>query len=592
MAHCSEQALETALRQLSDHAATGRARANWVSTYLVAQRMATAGYPMSINGANSGVADIFVLLPDDPRGRANPFVDLRSEYRWGQVEASGRKTVWNTGTRNGAQRVLFNQEHFSNGLLPNAVDVLLQNLGTEEPLPARDALAVLLTRSRDFPSEPTRAQLHGSAADFLGIDVTEFQRITEDVELGVAILGTPEWSAELIQASDLGPRRGTPSGAPADATAEDISIDSVGDLPDRFRRFLAQHGIAAGGEDEVLDLLASTLSSQFVIMAGPSGSGKSLMASALSAFFAPPGRRARLESSRLLAKPQEFFGYFSQLAGGRYVANEALLKLLTVEDGDRSVPPLITIEEANLSPIEGYLSPLVHGLSGLETAMLPIRLHTEAASVPSQLEGQLIPPVLELSPYPRFFATLNVDAESPAPARKVVSRGCVVLLETPEFETALAAAGSLAHPSVEEAQGPAAGLLGRPSIALHRYVASGGDVFEQAMSDRASILRGALGVDVIAHRQLQRCLVYMAWFVELSGQADADHGQPEVEEAADNALLHFVLPSLPPAQFERALSALDDGARRGVLAHRLSRLRATLAEHQFGPPPDFWGALS
>lgn len=592
MPRCSEEALESALHQLSEHAASGRARANWMSTYLVAQRMTTAGYPMTINGANSGVDDVFVLLPDNAHGRCNPFVDLGSGYRWGQVEASGRKTVWNTGTRNGAQRVLFDQNHFKNGLLSNAVDVLLRHLGTAEPLPARDALAVLLTRKQDWTVEPGRSQLNDAAASFLGITVADFERITEDVELGVPVLGVPEWSAALLEASELGPPHDDNLGGGSGAPGENIPIESVEELPEQFRRFLTQYGIATGGEDELLDLLAATLSSQFVIMAGPSGSGKSLTAAALAAFFAPPGRRGRLESSRLLAKPQEFFGFYLQLAGGKFVANEALLTLLELNDGERPTPPMITVEEANLSPIEGYLSPLVHGLGGLEAAKLPIRLHTQAASVESQLDDRLVPPVLELAPYPRIFATLNVDAESPAPARKVVSRGCVILLETPDFDTALAAAGALAHPSVEEAVGPAATFIGRPTIALHRYVASGGNAFEQALSERAAMLRDKLGVDAIAHRQLQRSLMYMAWYVELNGEADPDQGQPAVEAAADNAILHFVLPSLPAAQFEKALEALDDGKRRGVLAQRLSRLRGILTEHQFGPPPDFWGALS
>ncbi len=335
MPHCSEEALETALQQLSEHAASGRARANWMSTYLVAQRMTSADYSMTISGANSGVNDVFVLLPNNVHGRNNPFVDFGSDYRWGQVEASGRKTVWNTGTRNGAQRVLFDQDHFSNGLAPNAISLLLQHLGNEEPLPARDALAVLLTRDRDWPAEPTRDRLIGEAASFLGITVPDFERLTEDVELGVPVVGELEWSAALLEASELGPPREDNHDGGAPAPGEGIPIESVEELPEQFRRFLAQYGIATGGEDESLDLLAATLSSQFVIMAGPSGSGKSLTASAVAAFFAPHGRRGRLESSRLLAKPQEFFGFYSQLAGGGFVANEPLLTLLELEDGEQ-----------------------------------------------------------------------------------------------------------------------------------------------------------------------------------------------------------------------------------------------------------------
>jgi hypothetical protein len=293
-----------------------------------------------------------------------------------------------------------------------------------------------------------------------------------------------------------------------------------------------------------------------------------------------------------LAKPEEFFGYYSHLAGQSFTAYDELVDLLSVARAPGDTPPMITIEEANLSPIEGYLSPLVHGLGELETEHLPIRLHAQAAAVQSQIPNTYVPPQLDLHPYPRFFATINVDAESPAPARKVVSRACVVLLEVPSFEVALAAADTLAMPSVSGATGPAAHLIGQPRIAYDRYVEAGTDVYEQALTERATRLRDALGVDVIANRQLLHSLVYMAWYVELCGQEEPEQDQPEVQAAADNALLHYVLPSLPASQFERAVEALDDGQRTGVLATRLARLSLVLSAHQFGPPPDFWGALS
>jgi hypothetical protein len=564
-----------------------------MSTYLVAQRMTAEGYPMSIRGAEDGTRDVFVVAPDHPQGRSNPFVDLGSSYRWTKVQDTGRSTVWNTGTRNQAQRVLFTAGHFQNGLLPDAIDVLLTNLrASDEPLPSRDALAVLLTRNYEWSTEPARDALHDRAAEFLGISRTDFERITADERLGVPVLGDPTWSPELLVHSPFGPPGHVTHGRAEAAPSGDIPLESVQQLPAEYRRFLARHGIAAGGEQEIRDVLAATLSSQLVIMAGPSGTGKSLTAAALAAFFAPKDRRGRLDGSRLLAKPQEFFGYHSHLAGGHFVAFESLLTLLEIDSSASPATPIVTVEEANLSPIEGYLAPLVHGLGGLETPALPIRLHTQPAAVASQLGETDVPPVLELGPYPRFFATINVDADSAAPARKVVSRACVMLLETPDFETALAAAGSMAHPSVEEGTGEAAKFIGRPMIAQQRYVTTGSEVFEQALADRAAMLRSHLGADAIAHRQLQRSLMYMAWYVELCGVAEPEHGQEGVEEAADNALLHFVLPSLPAGQFSRALEALDDGNRRGVLANRLAHLRGTVNEHQFGPPPDFWGALS
>lgn len=601
MPRCSEDALEAALRQLSEHAASNKYRANWLSVFLVAKRAATAGYGGSINGVNQATEDLFVLIPDHPNGRSNPFVDLRSANRWLKVADSGRSTVWNNGTRKGDQTVLFNPSsnnegrgHFSEGLLANAADLVVQHLngdGTDDPLPGRDALAAFIARDHDWESEPSRHELHAVAEQYLGLTAAEFDAITADTTLGVPLLGEPEWTPASIAESELGPPLVAPEALDT-APAEVITVEEVGQLPEQFRRFLNHYGITTESEAELVDLLAATLSSQLVIMAGPSGSGKSLMASAIAAFFAPESRRCRLESSRLLAKREEFLGYYSRLAGETFQVLEPLQMLLKVALGGGETPPVVTIEEANLSPIEGYLSPLVHGFGSLETETLTIGLHDQPNGVASQVAEQTVPRKLDLTPYPRFFATINVDAESPAPARKVVSRACVVLLETPNFDTALAAADTLAHPSVGEGKGPAASLIGRPTIAFDRYGDTGSDVYQQALKERAEVLRGALGADVIAHRALQRSLMYMAWYVELHGVTQPEPGDPAVEAAADNALLHFVLPSLPASQFERALAALDDDKRSGVLSARITRLRQVTQDQQFGPPPDFWGALS
>ena len=55
MARCSEEALETALRQLSRHAASNKYRSNWLSTYLAAKRAVAAGYGLNISGINQSV---------------------------------------------------------------------------------------------------------------------------------------------------------------------------------------------------------------------------------------------------------------------------------------------------------------------------------------------------------------------------------------------------------------------------------------------------------------------------------------------------------------------------------------------------------
>lgn len=606
MARCSTSALLGALEQLSEHAARRNDRSNWVSTFLVAKRMETADYGLTTPGSDRGAVDVFVLLPDHPKGRINPFIRPSSSARWLKVAHSGRSTVWNTGTRQGAQRVLFNGNHFENGLAADAIDVVLENLGqTDEPLPGRDGLAVLLTRNVDWPSEPSPQALHREAAAFVGLSLSDFERLTEPHPLGVPILADDEWSPDSILSSGVGPPPDATSVVPAasatppgvgesfvpsgQAAPPDVPPSQmVRDMQGRFTEFLGTHGIAIDSPQEVLDLLASTMSSQILLMVGPSGSGKSLMAAALSGFFAAPERRCRIEVSRLLARREELLGYYSHLAEA-FIAHDPLLDLLNLVSNDSTGAPCITVEEANLSPIEGYFSPLVHGFSHLKTRSLNFSLHNQPDLVAAQ-NGVEIPPSLTLEPFPRFFATVNVDAESPAPARKVVSRSCVVLFEAPTFATGLASADSLVKPDVHEALGPARASLGDPGDAYQRYSESGGSVYQQALAMRADLLRQAIGIDVITPRQVLKALLYMAWYVELAG-ADEDD-EKVVSTAADNALLHFILPVLPPFHFAKALEALRGASPLGVLADRIERLSVALEGQYFGPPPDFWGALS
>lgn len=595
MTRISEEALETALVQLSEFAPV-KTRSNWLAVYLAAARMKAKEYPFTADGANHAVDDAFVLVPNVANGRVNPFISLKSKVRWLKNSGSGRMTVWNTSTRGNAQSVLFNDGHIGNGLRDDALDVLLAELrddASDAPLPARDAVATLLVRDVEWPKEPDPRDVHQAAADFIGLSLADFDRLTSDHSLGVPFLGQPEWSADALQQWEYGPRqqkRNVELGT-ADASASEISAEEIGALPIAFEEFLALHGIASSMA-EIRDLLAATLSGQLIIMAGPSGSGKSLMASALAAFFAKKDRRTRLEASRFLARQEEFLGYYSQLAGKQFIAQPALLDLLSLDAAEAEESPIVTIEEANLSPIEGYLSALVHGLGATEANTLDFKLHALADPAPTMTDTVLVPPTLSLAPYPRFFATINVDADSPAPARKVVSRACVVLMETPSIEATIASSDILVQPSVHEADGPAAGVLGSPGLAFQRYADSGGADYQQSFAARAAELRDAVGGDVVNQRSLQKSLFYIAWFVELGGEVDSDEETTAVRIAVDNALLHFVLPTLPAHQFSATIEKLPNIHPESLLASRVDRLKSALDAQSFGPSPDFWGALS
>ena len=256
MPRCSETALETALLELSEHAASGKARLNWMWTFLTATRMRQAGYQSTASGTDRAVTDLFKIIPENTRGRINPFINLTSKMRWLQVRESGRKTIWNNATRGNPQAPLFVNDHIENGLRPDAINVLLQNLGNDEPLPARDALAVLLTRDWEWRRAPSRDELHEAACNVLGLSRDDFNRITDDKALDVPILGDDEWSPEKLEVWEYGPPDpNLPPSATTNIQQPEVPVESVHDLHDQFRRFLGRYGISAGSHEETLDLL-------------------------------------------------------------------------------------------------------------------------------------------------------------------------------------------------------------------------------------------------------------------------------------------------------------------------------------------------
>ena len=107
----------------------------------------------------------------------------------------------------------------------------------------------------------------------------------------------------------------------------------------------------------------------------------------------------------------------------------------------------------------------------------------------------------------------------------------------------------------------------------------------------------------ISNRDVVRCLNYMAYFVLL---AEASNPRPAAMDAlaAENALLHFVLPGLPPEDFRSCFDALlakptqlqpesaDPAIAGGQLMPRLERLARASTRFAFAEALDFWASLS
>jgi hypothetical protein len=361
------------------------------------------------------------------------------------------------------------------------------------------------------------------------------------------------------------------------------------DLVSAFRGLLEDVGAVFDKLDQ-LDLLACVLGSQLVLFAGPSGTGKSTAASLLARFFSR--RHARLEIGRGMQRPEELVGYYSTI-GDVFIETTHLERLLPIDAtaGGTDVP-FCVVEEANISPVEGYFAPIFHDLSAVvvERATIPLHRYPDAATA----LGAEVPFDLVLGPFPRFLATVNVDPTAPAPAKKVAGRACVVLLEPQDLDSTLTAIDALAEVPTSSNDARGAGTIGDPrnAFAMVRLVRAWPS-FRESVRAMADLLRKSVGADLVTPRDVNRAVLYMAYFVGLA-MADGWSFDDAVTMAGENAVLHFVLPGLAGSHFEKALDALQKATlhAQGLLRKRVDRLAAIAEMSGFGPPPDFWSALS
>lgn len=203
--------------------------------------------------------------------------------------------------------------------------------------------------------------------------------------------------------------------SPLPPQSQEIAV--LGDYPlllAEFKGLLEISGYNLNPDDKVLDLLSCALSTQFLLFAGPSGSGKSFAGKLLSNLFQ---KLLGTPSASLNARmgwlgPEEVGGYPPISSDDP----EAWIPGPLTKSLDEGIGFLL-IDEANLSRIEGYLNPVIHGLS--ETVVQEIEW------TPWPIPGQK-----HFRSYPRIVATINVDENSDSPSRKVLARAGVAVFES------------------------------------------------------------------------------------------------------------------------------------------------------------------
>lgn len=419
--------------------------------------------------------------------------------------------------------------------------------------------------------------------------------------------GAVQEPGELEPAPDPSPRDEAACRPPIERSAP--TADLLGGVATRFQDALETAGIEVDAST-LMASLAAVYSSQFVLFAGPSGTGKSTLARALMDFIVPEEAQAVIEARRQLVGPEDLTGFLSPFTGEFSPGLDlgGLMRLAT--DEVKAAAPSLLVEEVNLSTIEGYLSPLTHGLSSPSVPWVQWRLH------PNDEDVDGIPATLLIQPFPRLLGTINVDATAMAPSPKVAARSCVLLL-LPKFkdQSVSNALDALTGPRPKvDLDDEAMSLLGDPlSIIRDEMDLNERDAIAAEVHRVIQQVKGAGAQRFVpSRRQLAQMVTYASWFVWLADgyldrggvMAEDEDGKPlgPTTVAAENALLHFILPSLRPDVFSEVVGLLQgdspaipfsdpaDDAVGSLLGKRFTDLVAgTTSSSRY---LDFWDRLS
>lgn len=285
-----------------------------------------------------------------------------------------------------------------------------------------EVIEQLVRDRRTFTSDDIRPLLpRGATVGQIGPAVGQARRQGIIREIGRQHSTIEERKGSLIPIFEAGPARreqrrtqelpakydGKPHGGPA------------GEI-DGLRTYLEERGYLISNED-LATLVLLTAARSWTILAGPSGTGKSmvvrLLADALAADFCDVQVKKNWTSS------DDVLGYYSETARA-WVPGPVFNALRMAEEQTRTV--FVRFDEMNLAPPEFYAAELLSAGEAWEA------VGERVLSAPLQL-----PPVpMDKAPKPPrlsnevvLFGTLNVDETTQPLSPKVLDRSSVITFE-------------------------------------------------------------------------------------------------------------------------------------------------------------------
>ncbi len=334
------------------------------------------------------------------------------------------------------------------------------------------------------------------------------------------------------------------------------------DLPQLLPAFTQTIGASNFALDAqlVLRYAAALLAKRFVILTGPTGSGKTRLAQVFARWLTPSDAcYAVIAIGADWTNRDPVLGYIDQL-NNRYVRTAVLDVLLHAAD-DPDTPHFLILDEMNLSHVERYFADM---LSALESGE-PLRLHDLAHSV----DG--VPPQLLLPSNIFIVGTVNIDETAYLFSPKVLDRANVIEFRVSASDMRdflLRGAGNVA---LDVLNGEGAGY-GRSFVDAANSEVALPEAEQQQLSAQLLTLFEVLQPHGLAFgfRAAKEMTRFVALYRDLQplGRTDSVLDKNWLATALDAQILQKVLPRLSGSrsQLAEVLAALAEVCQTGALS--------------------------